>query len=171
MAPRTFFVIVLKITGILLLKDFLLILPQLIGDAYAAFSGVATEDVMWQLLPTVFILSVLAWIIRLCFYRTDYIIDKFSLDQHFTQELFEINIHRSSVIQISAILLGCWMIVDAVPVLANDLFYYVLQKRSGIPDNSNTIQLLVHSVQILVGLALVSNSRLVLNIIERQRRV
>jgi hypothetical protein len=171
MTPRTFFTIFLKITGLFLLSQTFYVLPQLITGLYSIFSDSGIEDSLWELIPALVMLALLIALMRLCFFKTDYLIDKLALDKHFNEDKFEINIHRSTVIKLSIIVIGTLMIIDSIPNFSQHLFIYIQTKRYGfLQDKATSSGIIINGVKILLGFALVVNSRLILNVIEKYRR-
>ena len=55
-------------------------------------------------ITSVRIIALVIIALRLCLFRPDIIIDKLALDKGFTEERFEINIHRSTVLTLAVIL-------------------------------------------------------------------
>ena len=57
-------------------------------------------------ITSVRIIALVIIALRLCLFRPDIIIDKLALDKGFTEERFEINIHRFTFLTLAIILTG-----------------------------------------------------------------
>jgi hypothetical protein len=106
-------------------------------------------------------------------FRTDIIIDKLKLDKGFDQEAFPLNIHRSTVLSISIIVIGGLIVVDEIPNFCRQLVSYYQAKRMtmGWQTQSSWISYIVLSgVKIIVGVLMLSNQRQIVRFIEWKRR-
>ena len=133
MTPRTLFTIILKVMGISILIDALAVISQSIATGISVGRGF-TEDnfinILIALGLVLFVVAVYCLAIWIFLFRTDYIIDKLSLDKHFREERFEINIHRSTVVPIAIIVVGGLIIVEALPTFCKQTFLYIQQKKN-----------------------------------------
>ncbi len=133
MTPRTFFVLLIKIMGIYMVLASLSVVPQLFSTLFTFFfSGGQNDTLITEVIITmiVFVFGLFYIIIRYCLFKTDWIIEKLSLDKHFTEEKFDINIHRSTVLTIAVVVIGGLMFVDALPSFCRQVYSYIGQQQS-----------------------------------------
>ncbi len=172
MTPRSFWIIFLRIIGIWFVLNsipaiyqYFTYLPLLKGATTIGF-----------LLATVGMTTGLFLFLLLNLYvfifRTDWIIDKLKLDKGFTEEKFDLNIHRSTIYQISIIVIGGLLLIRCFPQLCRELILYFQQ--SSLPVNYQTNPtwsfIFLHFVETLIGIYFLTSSRTIGNFIERQKR-
>jgi hypothetical protein len=175
MTPRSLFAIIIKIIGIYLVFEAMAFLPQLISTIYQ-YGRMMNESSQQDMLGTGFFLLLAVGtyliILRYCLFKTDWLIDKLHLDRGFTEEKFEINIHRSTVLKIAVIVIGSLMIIDSLPLLCKQAFSYTQMNRFdiGVKQNPASPWLAYYFVKFCLGFSLVSTNRMVVNFIERKRK-
>ncbi len=171
MTPRSLFLIILKCLGVFFIKEFLLIIPQFLS----VFLYFSREDTLvagiWTLLATLALLAVYFLVFYYLIFKTEYVIQKLQLEKGFDEERFTFKVHRSSLLSIIIIVTGLLIIIDAIPTLCRQLFFYFEEKRmthgQTKPSISNAV---VTIVQLIVGLLFVGSQRQIVNFIERKRR-
>jgi len=171
MTPRTLFNIILKILGVFFIKDFLAAIPQLLSVIlYLTKSDTVTEAI-WTLVTTILILAVYGLVSYYLVFKTDLLIDKLKLDKGFDQETIPINIHRSTILSISIIVIGGLLVADEIPNLCRQLFSYFQEKRMTYGQtHPNIAYSVVSATKIIIGLLLMTGQRQIVNLIERQRK-
>ena len=175
MTPHSLFTIVLKIMGISVLIDALTVIPQSISTGISVGQGFAPNNLLESLVALALILfaiGVYCFGIWVFLFKTDFIINKLSLDKHFIEERFEINIHRSTILPITIIVVGCLIIIHAFPLFCKRIFDYLQQKgRWGQGfDNPNLGWIIYHLVELFFGYQLILKNRKISNWIELRRR-
>jgi hypothetical protein len=170
MTPRSLFAIIIKIIGLNLIVNAFITLPQ-----WASFTFINLEQIGHQgILPFVLLLVLAFYILILicCLFRTDWLINNLHLDRGFSEEKLELNIHRSTVLKISVIVIGAVMLIDYLPVLCEHTFAYFQMggPDHGFKDNPNSKYIVFDLVKIFAGFFFVTSSRLIVNFIERQRK-
>src|SRR6185295_8629047 len=129
MTLKSLFAVILKILGLFFIKEFLALIPQVLSSVLYLTNSETRIEGIWTLLTTLLILLVY-W--GVCFYlifRTDLIISVLQLDKGFDQESIPLNIHRSTILSISVIVIGGLLIVDELPNFCRQVFYYFQEKR------------------------------------------
>lgn len=171
MTPRTLFNIILKILGIFFIKDFLAMIPQLLSVIlYLTKSDTVTEAI-WTLAATLLILLAYGLVSFYLVFKTELIIDKLKLDKGFNQETIPLNIHRSTILSITIIVIGGLLVADEIPNFCRQLFSYFQEKRMTYGQTHPTIGYSVISgAKIVIGLFLMARQRQIVNLIERQRK-
>ncbi len=172
MTPRSFFTILLKLLGIYLLFQGILLLPQAVGSMfmYASYAEGGWGDALMVTLVIVLAVLIFLAILYGCIFKTDLIIDTFRLDRNFAEEKFELSIHRSTVLRIAVIVLGGVIFVDALPDLCRNVFSFFQMKDVTLMEYQNGGWMIFDFVKTLLGWFLMSNSRTAVNMIERQRK-
>lgn len=112
------------------------------------------------------------FILRLFVFKTSWLIDKLHLDKGFTEEKFELNMHRSTILNIAIIIIGGLIFVDALPLFCNQLFTYFQQKsNSGLfGSNPTSAWIIFYFIKGIIGYLMMTNSNYITNFIEHKRR-
>jgi hypothetical protein len=172
MSPRSFWIILLKLVGIWIMFSSITVVPQFIISLWPIFSSNQVFENWEVLLILLIAILIYLWIFRVLIVRPGSVIDKLKLDEGFDEDRLDFNIHRSTVVTIAIIIIGGLMIIDSVPLFFRQLFLY-LQSRT-TPYNSNLISptwIFVYLVKTLIGYLLIANNRMVVNFIEKTRRL
>ena len=139
MSIRSLFNIILKILGILFIQDILAITPQLLSMILYFEKGYGISEPVWTFIFTILILLMYGVVSYYLIFKSDVIIDKLRLDKGFDQETIQINVHRSTILSISTIVIGGIMVVDEIPNFCRQLFAYSQQKRMTYGQTSPTL--------------------------------
>ena len=175
MTPRSFFTLLIKILGIYLVLDSITVVPQFASTLFM-FTDNNGNDNTTTIVLTLFmlflILGLFFIILKYCLFKTDWIIDKLSLDKDFTEEKSELNIHRSTILSIATIVIGGLMFVDGLPSFCRSVYPYFGEKQSfgRYGENPTTGWMIFYSVKTFIGYFFMVNHRLIVNLIERQRK-
>jgi hypothetical protein len=171
MTIRTLFSIILKVLGIFFIRDILTLIPQLLSVFLYMTKAEGAIEAIWTLLSTVLIFSVYSLVTYYLIFKADWVIDKLQLGSSFEEQTISLNIHRSTILSISVIVLGGLIIVDEVPNFCRALFSYFQEKRM---TNGQTNPSLSYSVvsagKIIIGLLLLGSQRQIVNYIELRRK-
>lgn len=171
MTTKSLFNIILKILGIFFIKDILAGVPQILSVILYMTNSNAVGEAIWTLVSTVLILLVYIFVSYQLIFRTDYIIEKLKLDKGFDQETIPLNIHRSTVLSISIIVIGGLIVAQEIPNLCRQLFDYFQEKRMTYGQTNPSISYSVLAgAKILVGLLLIGNQKQIVSLIESQRK-
>ncbi len=171
MTPRSLFNIIIKVLGIFLIKDILVTIPQL----PASLSFFASEDTrpeaLWTLLGVAGVLFVEIAICYWLIFKTDRIITILKLDRGFDQETIPINMHRSTILKIAIIVIGGYLLVNEIPNFCWQIISYFQEKRMTYGVTKPKIQYaVIAGVKIVIGILLIAEQKLIVNLIERQRK-
>jgi hypothetical protein len=171
MTPRSLFNIILKVLGIFLLRDVLATIPQLLSIfLYFTKPDTAMEGI-WTLLFIIVTLAVYSLVSYYLIFRSELIIDKLNLDRGFDQETIPLNVHRSTILSISIIVIGGLMVAEDIPALCRQLFAYFQEKRmTHGATNPSLSYSVMNGVRIVLGLLLIGNQRKIVNFIEYKQR-
>lgn len=173
MTAKTLFTVVLKILGILFIKDILISIPQLVSlltlnlrSEYGVSFGAMA----------LFVLSIGTYLVLAYYliFRTELIIDKLKLTTGLDVDPIRLTMHRSTVLTICIIVIGALMVVNSLPFLIREAISYYQQANANkyfsngaTPDKSYLVS---YAVQVFIGLLLMGNQRQIVNFIELRRR-
>jgi len=175
MTPRSFFAIIIKIIGIYLLTGAIIAIPQIVASIYSyryTISYPSAQDIFWICFFVLFSISFFLFVLYYCLFKTEWIIDKLRLDQNFTEEKFDINLHRSTILKIAVIVIGAVMIIDSLPILCQNLLTYFQTTSASISfkENRASTGLIFAFGKFCIGFSLISASRPIVNFIELKRK-
>jgi hypothetical protein len=174
MTPRSFFIILIKMMGIYMVLESITVIPGLFTSIYMFRNPAGENDTLGIILTFSMLLLVTALFfvtLRYCLFKTDWLIDKLSLDKHFKEEKFDLNIHRSTVLRISVIVIAGLMFVESLPSLCRQVYLYIQQQSfESFGDHPSRGWLIFETAKVFIAYFLITNSRLVVNFIERQRK-
>jgi hypothetical protein len=169
MTPRSLFNVVLKILGILFIKDILAVVPQLLSVFYMIKYNQEGEIGM-TLAMTFLTLLIYIVVAYYLIFKSELIIDKLKLEQGFDQDNFPLNIHRSTILSICIIVIGGLLIAEEIPNFCRQLYSYFQEKRLTFGQTNPTLTYTILSfAKIIVGLLLVGNQKQIVSFIELKR--
>jgi hypothetical protein len=168
MSPRSLFNIILKVIGIICIKDILIAIPTLFASIYFAFD---TGNNLSGLLFILFSIFIYCSVGYLLLFKSEWIIDKFGIDKELSEEKINLTIHRSVVLLIVIRIVGGLITIDTLPIFINQVIAYWQQKRYFFDDKSSNLRFVImYAIKLLVGLFLMGNARPIVNFIELKRR-
>jgi len=171
MTPRSLFNIIVKILGIFLIKDILVTIPQFFVSVALFARTDAMPEALWNFLGFLGILCIEAIFCYCLIFRTEWIIRRLKLDQGFDQETIPINIHRSDILKISIIVIGGFLLVNEIPNFCWQVVSYLQEKRMTHGVTNPKIQYaVIAGIKVVIGILLIAEQRLFVNLIERQRK-
>ena len=171
MTPRSLFNIILKVLGIFFIQDFLAAIPQVLSVFLLFVTPEGRQEAIWTLVSTLLILFVYGLVSYYLIFRTDAIIDKLKLENGFNQEAFQLNMHRSTILSISIIVIGGLIVANEIPNFCRLLFSYYQQKRltHGLQDPGIS-RIVMSGAKIIVGILMLTNQRQIVRFIEWKRK-
>jgi hypothetical protein len=174
MTPRSFFTILIKIIGLYLMIDNLSAIPQIV-NTFMAYRGMSSnsDGIYFLFFYVVMVLGFFYLILKFCLFKTDWIIDILSLDKHFEEERFELNMHRSTMLNIAVIVIGALLFLNSLPMLCKSIYTYIGEKQivGKFGENVNLNWLIYYFFKTFIGFFLMTNNRMVVNLIERKRKI
>jgi len=170
MYPRSFWKVLLKISGLLFFIDSLPVMMHTLSTMYQALSG--EDNKMITLSVYAIILSALVFgITYLLIFQSDIIINKLRLHEGFEEDIFKINMHRSTILTIAVIVLGGWIFIDTLPHICQRITPYFEKKPlGGDYENPYFPWLVFYSAKLFVGILMLIYSRDIVNFIEAKRK-
>ena len=171
MTPRNLFNIIIKVIGIFFIKGIFISFTEMVSFIpYLTMSNHKTDS-LFTYLSYLLLIVIYGLISFFLIFRTESIIDKLKLDKGFDQETILINLHRSTILSISLIVLGGILLADEIPHLCQQIIAFIQQKRysNGMLDPSIAYVVLA-SVKIIIALILITCQRQIVNFIEFRRK-
>lgn len=168
MTPKSFFTIILKLIGLYVIISNLASIPQYVST-FLMFQSEGYSNFA-LILIALLVICVLYEIYYLTIVKTDWVIEKLSLDKHFSEEKFDLNIHRSTIMNIALIIIGGLLFVESLPILLSQVFTYIRETEAPREQSYTGFWVLVYLAKPVLGFFLVTNSQTVTNFIEKQRK-
>lgn len=174
MTPRNLFDIILKVIGLFFLPTALVEFSQFIVSTTNLFDEISFNASLYNFIFAFLTLSIYLFMIYVLILKSNWVIDKLNLDKNFEQEILPLNIHRTTILSISIIVIGGLIIIDAIPLFCRQVFLF-FQYRQELRelryvkpfDNS---YIFVYASKIIIGLVLVGNQQTIINFIEHKRK-
>lgn len=171
MTIRTLFGIILKVLGIFFIKYIIDLIPQFISVASIMTERDSGDMRVFFYVSLFAILAAYVFTVYMLIFQTDAVIDKLKLDIGFSENTILSNLHRSTILSISIIVIGGLLFVYEIPNLCRNLFSYFQEKKMthGMTKPS-LVNIIVSVVKILIGLLLMGEQKRIVNLIENKRR-
>ncbi|MFN4213144.1 MAG: hypothetical protein ACK4FL_04285, partial [Microgenomates group bacterium] len=128
MTIKTFWIISIKILGLLLILGALTVIPQWLTSIYSAYQTGDFESLTIVTLIFLAILIVYYFVFKLCVFKTSWIIEKLKLDRDFETQNIELNSKSFTIISIATIVIGGLMFVENIPLLLREIFIFFQQE-------------------------------------------
>lgn len=167
MTSRNLFIIIIKVIGLLTLKEILVALAQLVSTSLSYLSSGA-EVVLVLLLASVSV-GLFAVVPYFCLFRAGWLVDKLRLVEDIDQSTLPLNMHRSTVLSIAILVVGGLLLLHEVPYLGLLLLRLSQERRADITD-PDTTPLLLAVAKIIIGLLLIAKQRQLVSFIELRRK-
>lgn len=169
MTPRTLFIIILRVLGILSLKELFIAVPQLISTVLSFFMGYSIADGLFMIVISLLTVALFLWVSYILIFKADVLVTKFGLDQHFTEPLLNLNISISSVLRIAIIITGFMVLIAEIPEFCRLVYRrWMEQEFSPYPnDYSSWSPLIFSGVKIILGLLIMGERKRILQFLEK----
>lgn len=173
MQTKSLLIIILKVLGLLLIKDFLPMIPQVLSLVPIFLTS--TGDYFLPFFSAIISIGLYAWLSYMFLMKTEWVVNKLKLMEGLHEDTLSFNLHRFSILHISVIVVGLLMVLQTLPYLIRQLFLYFQYKREQAgffnqnPEPDFTY-LIVQLTTVLMGLLMVYNARQIVSFIELQRR-
>ena len=166
MSIQNLFVIVLKILGLIVLKQTLDLVPQLIGSTPYIRELLRDNTSGFYLFgfvsSTFLLLVVYGGAAYILIFKPDYLIETLKLTSGFSQEMIRVNTDQKTIIGTAVILLGGYVVVESVPVLMRQLFIHYSTPnygRNASGDQLNLDYLIQEASKAIIGLILIGEQK------------
>ncbi len=178
MTPRSLFNVVLKIFGLFFLREIINAIPQVFSTSFLYFGSSDMGATTIMIIISLLILALYSFLVIQLLFKTNKIIDLLQLDKGFeekelsfdTKEEFSIGLSSTLVLTIALIVLGGVILVEEIPVLCRQLYFYFDQKNKGYNVMDTDFSYMVLSVaKILIGLLLLGERKRIVAFIESKK--
>lgn len=174
MSPKSLITLLIKIGGLFLLFSALKIVMEFLWTVSFTIISFFVNPLGFciSLVSVLICLLIYFILIRLCFYKTDFIIRKFSLAKHFNEDKFDSPIDQSLLVPMAIVVLGGVLIINAVlDLCSNFISMLPLQAMTGTGFyNQASDSVFYAGLKLMLGLVLIFNyKRLSLWLEKRQR--
>jgi hypothetical protein len=169
MTIRTFWTLLLKILGIWLVVSGFTVIPQFIS-AFTYFGRSYENNLVGVIYISVLMLLTVGLylgVMKLFVFNSNWIVDKLKLDKGFHEEKIDLNVTQNTVLTIAIIVLGGVILVDALPLLCKQIFTFI-QQKTVFREEPQSIWILFFSIKALVGYLLMTNSKFVIDFINKK---
>ncbi len=173
MTPKSLFIIIVRVMGLLLIVGMLQAIPELIQFLGAlAFNG--GELSLLAIFLFVSVILTYFYIAQRFLIRADKLVSKFALADNFDEEIFDVNIDQTTIVKIAIVFVGGYtMIHSFVPLLLS--IYAMLQNWGPqepfyINRNYDFYHLVYHTLMLLIGYYLMGNSKTIVSYIESKEK-
>lgn len=174
MTPRELFSILLKMTGIFLLKDAILAFTSVLPIMTGAFYGYDSGFEWMTLLTPIIFMVIYAWIVYLFIFRTQWLIEKFRLTEDFAGSIFEFNMHRSTILSISFIVAGIFTLINVLPhFIKETIAFFQSRKPTGLLDMEEgftSTYFFLYLGELILAVIMIIYQRQFVNFIESRRK-
>lgn len=165
MTPKSLFLIVLKILGLFLLKDFLWVLISTVSSIGGLGGGGSYTGLI--LLFDLFVLSLEGLLIVLLLFRTAAVAEKLKLDRGFEETRFSFDLPASQVLAIALVVVGALMVALALPDLCRLAVSYLHQQRFVLDSRKDILPPIAYDVvKILIGLLVIGERKRIARFLE-----
>jgi len=160
MTIRTFWSILIKITGIWIALNCLSLVPQYVSSIFYSGEYFNIEIFLYGLASILGIILFYYLILRLFVFKTNWIIDVLKLDKNFSEEKIDLNIGTQNLLRIACIVLGGLILVDSIPDIFRTLFSYY-QDHKIFKKESSSVWVIYNIAKSIIAYLLLNNSKLV----------
>jgi hypothetical protein len=169
MTPKTLFTIILKIIGLYFIRNLLLTIPQLLSVILYLKNG-QTLEAVWNLIANGIIVLLELLICNYLIFKTDWIIQKLKLTEGFDQEIIPFNMHRSTILSITIMVIGGLILVDEIPNLCRQVYVYIEERRMNYSGVHKEVPYIILSViKIVIGSLMLAENRRIVSLIDRSK--
>jgi len=174
MTPKTLFIIIVRIIGLLLLLDLMRVIPQLLKNILYLLPLGDVSFIFIGIFFSLLISGVYAAVLVYSLFKTDKLVGKLGLEKNFDEEKIELNIHSSTAIKIAVVFIGGTTVLNYfAPVLLNLLDFITTQSSQSFTNFETGTKIpdkivFVHDIiMLLIGYFLITNCRTVSNWISK----
>lgn len=168
MTPRSLFIIILRVLGILSIKELFIAIPQLISTILIFFQGYSVSGGLFMVFISLLTVALLLWIAYTLIFKAEWLVTKFGLDQNFSESTLSLNISSSSILRIALIVTSAIILISEIPEFCR-IVYSNMQRQnlSFYEDSSPDWSPAVFSgVKVIVALLIIGERKRILPLLE-----
>lgn len=172
MTPKSFFNIILKISGLFFLKEIIEMVPQFISFIWVFIEQGDSGNNSMGYIIFFTIIIVYCFLVYQLLFNTNYIINKLRLDKGFKQENFSFNISSSSILNIALIVTACVILFEEIPSFCQRVINIILVKKiTPSFQNPGFYNLVTSAVKIVLALLLIGERKRIIGWVEKNKAV
>lgn len=138
MTPRTLFIIILRVLGIISVKSLIVTCFQTLSNAVMIFSIGPVTSVLPVLLSAICTAGVAVIVSYLLIFKADALVTKFGLHKDISERVLSIKADIRSVLNLAIIVTGAILIISELPELFRLIYLTVFQNKQGYLDAAQT---------------------------------
>ncbi|RYY59774.1 MAG: hypothetical protein EOO05_12250 [Chitinophagaceae bacterium] len=169
MTPRSLFVIILKVLGILLLQQLVTQMMQLVAIVISSFTDYDASMGFMSLFITVasllLVLGIAYWLI----FKPDELVSKFSLDKHFAESTFQLNISSESIIHIALIVVAFLILLGEIPYIIRDIYSTMNQNEFYTTVKPDWSPVIFSAIRIIIAFLLIGERKRIVPFLLRKQ--
>lgn len=174
MSAKSLFNIVLKVLGILFIKDILISIPSLLSVFYS-FGDADTSGAISTLLITLLTLLIYCVVAYFFIFRTQQVMERLKLQENMPEDPIPLNIHSSTIVSIAILMVALLLITEAIPLLIRGLtkWYQYNRMTKGFYNGMQPFDysmILTYIAEIIIGFLLIGYHRQLVNFVEVKTR-
>jgi hypothetical protein len=171
MKIRTFWNIIIKAIGIILLLQTLLFVPQFLSTIDLFY------DSNFWLIATTYLLLMLIFLVLIMwvlFVKTNWIIDKLQLDKGFDEEIIDLNASYSKVLGLLIVVIGGFWLINTLPdFLLKVVEIYRFKQNELLPHYATGFSytpLIFDIIKMILGYLMVTNAKAISMFIQKKNK-
>ncbi|MCI9846523.1 hypothetical protein [Flavobacterium pectinovorum] len=168
MSIKTFWAILIKILGLLLILGALTTIPQWLYSIYSEYESGNNESFFTLIFILLIVLFIYFFAFKFCIYKTFWIIEKLKLDKGLENETIELNSNGNKIISIAVILVGGIIFVESIPSFFRQIFVF-FQQEFLFKDYPESGWMIFNFLKIIMGYLLMTNSFRIADFIESKK--
>jgi hypothetical protein len=167
MTIRTFWTILLKVVGLYIVFGSLYVVPQFVGTFYSLDYDNWDARLLTAIGLAIISIGIYMLTLRVFIFRTSWLIDNLHLDKGFLEDRIDLNISSSAILAIAVIVVGGLMFVESLPRFCSQVFAYLKAENTFRDESTSSDPILFYMLKTLVGYLLMTNSKYVVNFINK----
>jgi hypothetical protein len=169
MTPRTLFIIILRVLGILSIKELLVAIPQLVTIVLSFFSGYAISDGLFMLVISILAVAFNLAVSYVLIFKAELLVEKLRLDQGIRESSLQLNINLSSILRIAIIITGFLILILEIPDFIRIIYATIQQRSISLFQNESQdwAPAIFSGVKIILGLLIIGERKRILKFLER----
>ncbi|WP_264523907.1 hypothetical protein [Flavobacterium sp. N502536] len=167
MSIKTFWIILIKILGLILILQAVSIIPEWISSIYFIYENEDNKDLLILIFCILLVLFIFYLISRFFLFKANWIIDKLKLDKGFENNTIELNSSQNKIISIAIIVIGGYMLIQNVPILLQQFFMF-FQDKTLFKDYPKSGWIIFYFCKAVIGYLLMTNSFRIAKFIEKE---
>ncbi|WP_291287321.1 hypothetical protein [Flavobacterium sp.] len=157
MSIKTFWIILIKILGLILILQAVSIIPEWISSIYFIYENEDNKNLLILIFSVLLVLFIFYLITRFFLFKANWIIDKLKLDKGFENNTIELNSSQNKIISIAIIVIGSYMLIQNLPILLKEFFMF-FQDKTLFKDYPKSGWIIFYFCKAVIGYLLMTNS-------------